>query len=94
MEPLKIGIVLNYKKAEMKKDELMSLNSKKLNWLKLGKNGDYSDYIIYRNGKPYVAADVAMGLYIEYTFPGVVVDYIMPNDISTRRFKKNDIVFK
>jgi len=52
MEPLKIGIVLYYKKAEMKKDELLSLNSKKLNWLKLGKNGDYSDYIIYRNGKP------------------------------------------
>ena len=93
MEPLKIGIVLNYKKAEMKKDELMSLNSRKMNWLKLGKNGDYSDYIIYRNEKPFVAADVAMGLYIEHTFPGVIVDYIMPNEISTRRFKKNDIVF-
>ena len=93
MEPLKIGIVLNYKKAEMKKDELISLNSKKMNWIKIGKNREYSKYVIYRNEKPFVAADVAMGLYIESTFPGVIVDYIMPDEISTRRFKKNDVVF-
>ena len=62
-------------------------------WLGLAKNSEYHNHVIYRKDKPYVAADVAMGLYIEFNFPYVVVDYIMPEEISTRRFKKNDIVF-
>ena len=34
---LKIGIVLNYKNAEKKKDELLSINSRKMPWLALAK---------------------------------------------------------
>jgi hypothetical protein len=33
MEPLKIGIVLNYKSAEKKKDELLRINLKRMPWL-------------------------------------------------------------
>lgn len=90
---LKIGIVLNYKKAEKKKDELLSVNSRKMPWLSLAKQSKYSSFIILRNGKPYVPADVAIGLYIESKYPNVIIDYITPKEISTRRFKKNDIVF-
>ena len=37
MEPLKIGIVLNFKAAEKKKDEILNVNSTKKPWLKLAK---------------------------------------------------------
>jgi glutathione synthase/RimK-type ligase-like ATP-grasp enzyme len=90
---MKIGIVLNYKKAEKKKDELLSLNSKKNPWLKLGKEDKYKNHVITVNSKKYVPADVAIGLYLESHFDDIEVDYITPEEISTRRFKKNDIVF-
>ena len=89
---MKIGIVLNYKKAEKKKDELLSLNSRKNPWLKLGKEDKYKNHVITVNYKKYVPADVAIGLYLESHFD-IEVDYITPEEISTRRFKKNDIVF-
>jgi len=90
---LKIGIVLNYKKAEKKKDELLSINSRKMPWLALAKKKEYRQFIILRNKKPHVPADVAIGLYLESKYPNVKVDYITPDQISTRRFKKNHIVF-
>jgi len=90
---LKIGIVLNYKNAEKKKDELISIRSRKMSWLSLAKNPEYKKLLIYRNGIPCVPADVAIGLYIESKYPNVKVDYITPDEISTRRFKKNNIVF-
>lgn len=91
---LKIGIVLNYKKAEMKKDELLNINSRKIPFLKIANDPKYKRFVILRNGKPCVPADVAIGLYLESNYPQqVVVDYIMPDEISTRRFKKNDLVF-
>lgn len=90
---MKIGIVLNYKKAEKKKDELMSLNSRKYPWLKLGKEDKYKKHVIIVDSKKYVPADVAIGLYLESHFDNIDVDYITPEEISTRRFKKNDIVF-
>lgn len=90
---LKIGIVLNYKKAEKKKDELLSINSRKMPWLALAKKKEYKPFIILRNKKPHVPADVAIGLYLESKYPNVKVDYILPDEISTKRFKKNDIVF-
>ena len=61
---LKIGIVLNYKKAEKKKDELLSINSRKMPWLSLAKKKEYKPFIILRNKKPHVPADVAIGLYL------------------------------
>ena len=88
---MKIGIVLNYKKAEKKKDELIDINSKP--WLKIAENPKYLAHTLIIKGKKYVPADVAIGLYIESKYPNAVVDYITPDEISTRRFKKNDIVF-
>lgn len=93
MEPLKIGIVLNYKNAEKKKDELLNIKSRKMPWLSLANDKRYSSFIVKRDIQNCVPADVAIGLYIEYKYPGTIVDYIKPNEISTKRFKSNDIVF-
>jgi hypothetical protein len=92
-EPLKIGIVLNYAKAEKKKDELISIKSKKMPWLSLANDPMYNKLVIKVRGKKYVPADVAIGLYIEHNYPGVEIDYIEPDDISTERFKKNSLNF-
>jgi len=96
---LKIGIVLNYKSAEKKKDELLSINSKKMKWLSLADDPKYNELVVRKKkansekvGK-YVPADVAIGLYIEYHYPNIEVDYIQPDEISTARFKENTIVF-
>ena len=93
MDPLKIGIVLTFKKAEIKKDELLNINSRKKKWLKLAKNPEYKDLVIKKNGKKYVSTDVAIGLYITTFYPNVIVDYITPDEISVKRFNVNDIVF-
>ena len=93
MRPLKIGIILSYKKSEMKKDELLPINSRKMKWLGLAKNPDYRNYVIKRDDKKWVPVDVAINLYIEYNYPDVIVDYISPDEISLSRLKKSDIVF-
>jgi len=91
---LKIGIVLNYKNAEKKKDELLNVNSRKMKWLSLANARRYKKFCIIKNNKKFIPADVAIGIYLESKYPDkVIVDYITPNEISTRRFKKNDIVF-
>jgi len=89
MDTIKIGIVLNYKKAEKKKDELLRINLTRMPWLK----NTPKDFIVMRDGKKHIPSDYAIGVYLESHFPNVVVDYIQPDDISTRRFKKNDLVF-
>lgn len=94
---IKIGIVLNYKEAERKKDELLNVNSRKMPWLSFAKDEKYKKHIIKvrddRVTRLFIAADVAIGIYLEHKFPYVEVDYITPPEISTRRFNKNDIVF-
>jgi hypothetical protein len=87
MDPLRIGIVLNYKEAEKKKDELMRID--KYDWLK----NTEEHFVILRKKKRHIPADVAIGKYIENNYNNVVIDYIVPDEISTRRFKQNDIVF-
>ena len=83
---------MNYKKAELKKEELININSKKSPWLSLAKEDIYNPYVIVSDKKQFIPADVAIGIYLESHF-NVKVDYITPPEISTRRFKKNDIVF-
>ena len=90
---LKIGIVLNYKKAEQKKDELISIDIPDKPWLKIADDKRYSNYVVLKKSKKFVPADVAIGIYIESKYPDCEVDYITPDEISTRRFKKNDLVF-
>ena len=80
---LKIGIVLNYKRAERKKDELIKIN----------KNTPVTnDLVLTKNKNKYVPADVALGLYLMNKY-NVQIDFIKPDEISTRRFNKNHIVF-
>ena len=88
--PLKIGLVLNYKKAEKKKDELFNINSRSTPWIKKGYEAKYQKNIINHT---FIPDDVALGIYLEYTYPNVIVDYIKPDEISSKRFKQNDIVF-
>ena len=92
---LRIGIVLNYKKAEQKKDELYCID--KYPWLGLAKDPKYNSLTINKKGKTCVPADLAIGLFLE-SLPQnenvkIVIDYIQPDDISAERFLKNDIVF-
>jgi hypothetical protein len=85
---LKIGIVLNYKNAEKKKDELFTIRSK--DYLQ----GTDKKYCIGNK----VPADVAIGMYLKNKYPNnpdfkIAIDFITPEEISLQRFKKNDIVF-
>ena len=57
---LKIGIVLNYKNAEKKKDELLSVDSKDKPWLQLGNQSRYKPYCVMKGKKKFVPADVAI----------------------------------
>ena len=92
--PLKIGLVLNYKKAEKRKDELLSINSKTKPWLRKAQEKMYKKHIIISDKGAYtISVDVALGVYLEYTYPNVIIDYITPDEISSKRFKQNDIVF-
>ena len=89
---IKIGIVLNYKNAEKKKDELYCLKSEK--WLNSDLN--YDKYSIMRKNKKCIPADVAIGVFLEsFKDPDVkiIIDYILPDEISIPRFKSNHIVF-
>uniref|UniRef100_A0A6C0I8F2 ATP-grasp domain-containing protein n=1 Tax=viral metagenome TaxID=1070528 RepID=A0A6C0I8F2_9ZZZZ len=91
---VKIGIVLNYKNAEKKKDELLNVNSRSMDWLSLANNKEYSKFCIKKNRRKFIPADVAIGVYLTGKYPDqVIIDYITPDEISTRRFKQNDIVF-
>ena len=90
---VKIGIVLNYKAAEKKKDELLSNKDFLVN----ARAPEYKNYVIVKGKKVYVPDDVAIGMYIE-NFPkndqfNFIIDYITPDEISSARFKQNDIVF-
>jgi len=94
---LKIGIVLNYKKAEMKKDELCCVNSKDKPWLRLANDNKYNNLAISKKNKRCVPADVAIGIFLE-SLPQnedikIIIDYITPDEISVSRFHQNDIVY-
>ena len=64
-----------------------------MKWLSLGNQDKYKKFVIISNKKKFVPADVAIGLYLEYNHPEVIIDYITPEEISTKRFKSNDINF-
>jgi len=94
----RIGIVLNFKKAEKKKNELLYVNSRKKPWLKLANEPEFRPYSIMRADKNdvlkrHVPVDVALGIYIKSIYPDVIVDLIRPEEISISRFAENDIVF-
>jgi hypothetical protein len=95
---LNIGIVLNYKKAEKKKDELYCVN--KFPWLALAGDQEHKPLTITnKKGKICVPADVAIGIFLENLSNQsngevkINVDYITPESISIDRFKQNDIVY-
>ena len=92
---LKIGIVLNYKKAEKKKDELYCVD--KYPWLSLANEKKYNPFVINKKGNRCVPADVAIGIFLENINDGgevkIIIDYITPEEINISRFRDNDIVY-
>jgi len=94
---IKIGIVLNYKKAEMKKDELYCVNSKEHPWLRILNEEKYDPFTIMKKNKRCVPADVAIGVYLEHISASgdgsvkIIVDYITPDEINIKRFAQNDL---
>lgn len=87
---IRIGIILTRPASEKKKDELCNIQSTKRPWLK---NINENKFIIRRGNKQCVAADVSIGKYIKWNWKGVEIDLIPPEEISTKRFKTNDINF-
>jgi hypothetical protein len=87
---LKIGVVLNFKSAEKKKDELINIKDTKRSWLS-NKIVD-PKHIIIKGKSKYVADDVATGYFMQQIL-GADVDFIEPDEITIKRFKSNDIVF-
>jgi hypothetical protein len=85
---MKIGILITRLKAEKKKDELLNINSRKRPWLK----NTPKSLTIKSKGKIYTMGDVSIGMYIIYKY-SVEVDFISPEDISTKRLHSNDINF-
>lgn len=87
---LKIGILLTRAKAEKKKDELVSVRSKKRPWMADNVPKGVS---IQRNGIPHVPGDVSVGLYVQWNWKNVKIDFIHPHEVSPKRLKQNDINF-
>ena len=90
---LRIGLILNFKKAEKKKDEMLNSNSRKRKWLSLATKIDCKKHTIKIGKKYFVPDDVALGCYIKSVYKNVIIDYITPGEISTRRLKKNHLNF-
>jgi len=82
---MKIGILLTRPKSEQKKDEVISIKSKKRPWAKLA----LKKHTIAKK----VPGDVLVGCYLEHKYPNVSVDYIRPEEITAKRLKKNDLNF-
>lgn len=93
MTKLRIGILITRAKAEKKKDELVSIESRKRPWLKLSKEKEYKHLTIKRGRKTCVPGDVSIGLYIKWNWNNVDVDFIHPHEINKQRLHKNDINF-
>jgi hypothetical protein len=89
---IKIGILLNYKNAEKKKDELIDCRK----WESTTDSDRMKPFTIMRKNKCFAPADVAIGMYLESMKDHEVeikIDYITPDEISVQRFRSNDIVF-
>lgn len=91
---LKIGIILTRVKSEKKKDELVSITSRKRPWLKYAYDKKKHKHLsIKRDGKRCVPGDVSVGLYILWNWKNVEVDFITPEEIDIERLKSNAMNF-
>jgi len=101
---VKIGIFMTYPRLEVKKEELISLRCKHRPW---NKQADPA-FVVERKyrrdkkikgrhplGKHAIPTDYAVGLYLQekYADKNVVVDMIMPHEVSPERLKSNDLNF-
>ena len=94
---MNIGIILTWPKAEAEKDELVLVKSRERPWVSeiLERYPEeHSEFLIENHdGKMCVAGDVSIGMYIAWNWKNVNIDYILPDEISSDRFRENDINF-
>lgn len=105
MEPLRIGILMTRPKAEAKKDEVvrcpLTKNTERP-WL--CKHGfkefltreqirTVNKFIVKYKYRESVPADASIGIYIMYAWKNVVVDFILPEEITPERLKSNHLNF-
>ena len=63
MDKLKIGIVLNYKRAEQKKDELLSIDLPDKPWLKLADDKKYLRHVVLKKNKKFLTKQSTIIIY-------------------------------
>tara|TARA_Y100000589_G_scaffold304384_1_gene317498 strand:- start:38 stop:1225 length:1188 start_codon:yes stop_codon:yes gene_type:complete len=86
---MRIGILLTSKKQEFKKQEMINTNSHSRKYLKNAPD----NLCVFSKKKKLIPADAAMGVYLETHYKNMIVDYILPNEITPVRLKKNDMNF-
>ena len=86
---MRIGILLTSKKQEFKKDEMINTNDNCRKYLKNASD----DLCVFSKKKKLIPADAAMGVYLESQYKNMIVDFILPNEITPSRLKKNDLNF-
>lgn len=103
---IRIGILLTYPKLEVVKEELITYFSNLRPWNKEAPKWAIKERKFRREkkvkgnhpmGKYGIPTDVAIASYIKHAYEGedkdVVVDMILPHDISKERLARNDINF-
>ena len=86
---MRIGILLTKKHQELKKEEVINVNDKRRPWLKYAPE----HLTVNSKGKTVIPDDAAIGMYLETQFKNVIVDYILPKDLTPKRLKQNDLNF-
>lgn len=86
---MRIGILLTRKKQELKKEEVININDKRRPWLKYASD----ELTVKSKGNTFIPDDAAIGMYLETQFKNVIVDYILPKDITPKRLNQNDLNF-
>ena len=86
---MRIGILLTSKKQEFKKDEMLNTREHSRKYLKKAPD----DLCLFRDNKKLIPADAAIGVYLETQYKDMIVDYILPDEITPGRLKKNDLNF-
>ncbi len=82
---MRIGILLTSKKQEFKKEEMINTAQRKRKYLKDAP----PSLTVKSKGKKLIPSDAAIGIYLEKHYKDVIVDYILPDEITPKRLKDN-----
>lgn len=104
--PTRIGILITYPRLEVKKEELISYNSRLRPWTKLAPSNLVVERKFRREkkiktrhplGKMAIPTDVSVACYVKHAYENtgknVIVDMMLPHEITSERLKSNDLNF-